>query len=181
MKLKFTIFEKIKMLKSTFKNLKFLTKCKSGFPKISAMSFSNMKIKEFSKNLLKFSRPSTNLNLSIRNYHQNGRSWSDYIDDLFDSDFDVPSFTGPTILGTGLGLGYGVYNIVEYSQPLSENLPMSVGVLECWSDGSNYSIPVAFNEFLAYNMASGFDHIINGYIFIYYSVNALEKVTHQKI
>lgn len=129
MKLKFTIFEKIKMLKSTFKNLKFLTKCKSGFPKISAMSFSSMKIKEFSKNLLKFSRPSTNLNLSIRNYHQNGRSWSDYIDDLFDSDFDVPSFTGPTILGTGLGLGYGVYNIVEYSQPLSENLPMSVGVM----------------------------------------------------
>ena len=71
--------------------LKFLTKCKSGFPKISAMSFSDLKIKEFSKNLLKFSRPRTNLNLSMQRFSsQNGRSWSDYIDDLFDSDFDVP-------------------------------------------------------------------------------------------
>ena len=89
----------------------------------------DMKIKEFSKNPLKFARPGTNFNLSIRNYNQNGRSWSDYIDDLFDSDFDIPSFTSPAILGTGLGLGYGVYNIIEYSQPLSENLPMSVGVM----------------------------------------------------
>lgn len=105
------------------KNFNFTTKYKNRlkFPSINPRSFSSMKFKELTRTHLKFAGP---LNLTVRNYHPEIKSWSEYMDDLPFKYRDI-TMDLTSIIAIGSGLGRGTYEIVEYSKPLSEILLVS--------------------------------------------------------